>query len=321
MSSFNLIDALLIVVILLSAWAGARRGFVLALLQLVTLLASLALAFIGYPFVAALLTDYMPSIGVWAAPASFIVTFVVSHLLIGALARQLALAFPARWHVHPANRTLGALPGTANGLINALLVAMLVQTTPLTEGINAAARESELAQLFTQPAEWVEAELTPIFDPAIRSTLKSFTVPPESHQTIALHFTVSDPKSRPDLEARMLDLVNAERAKEGLRPLKADPDIAEVARAHGRDMFARGYFSHVTPEGKELGQRVKDGHLRYLVAGENLAYAHTLQSAHSGLMNSPGHRANILRPEFGRVGIAVLDGGMHGLMITQNFRN
>ncbi|MDQ3129497.1 MAG: colicin V production protein, partial [Acidobacteriota bacterium] len=43
--------------------------------------------------------------------------------------------------------------------------------------------------------------------------------------------------------------------------------------------------------------------------------------AHTGLMNSPGHRANILQPNFGRVGIGVLDGGRRGLMITQNFRN
>ena len=53
----------------------------------------------------------------------------------------------------------------------------------------------------------------------------------------------------------------------------------------------------------------------------DLAHAATLSIAHSGLMNSPGHRANILRPEFGRVGIGIMDGGEYGLMITQNFRD
>ena len=42
---------------------------------------------------------------------------------------------------------------------------------------------------------------------------------------------------------------------------------------------------------------------------------------HTGLMNSPGHRRNILRPQFGRVGIGILDGGRHGIMVTQVFRN
>jgi uncharacterized protein YkwD len=57
------------------------------------------------------------------------------------------------------------------------------------------------------------------------------------------------------------------------------------------------------------------------VAGENLAMAQSLNIAHDGLMKSPGHRANILRLHFGRVGIGVLDGGRDGLMVTQNFRN
>jgi len=47
----------------------------------------------------------------------------------------------------------------------------------------------------------------------------------------------------------------------------------------------------------------------------------SVRIAHAGLMNSPGHRANILRPQFGRVGIGIMDGGVHGLMVTQNFRN
>ena len=61
--------------------------------------------------------------------------------------------------------------------------------------------------------------------------------------------------------------------------------------------------------------------MAYLSAGENLALAPTLHSAHTGLMHSPGHRANILRPQFGRLGIGILDAGRHGLMVTQEFRN
>jgi uncharacterized protein YkwD len=61
--------------------------------------------------------------------------------------------------------------------------------------------------------------------------------------------------------------------------------------------------------------------VRFSTAGENLALAPTVQIAHTGLMNSPGHRANILRPQFGRVGIGIMDGGRRGLMVTQNFRN
>jgi uncharacterized protein YkwD len=66
---------------------------------------------------------------------------------------------------------------------------------------------------------------------------------------------------------------------------------------------------------------MKAAHIRFINAGENLALAQTLQIAHTNLMNSPGHRANILSPAFGRLGIGILDGGYYGIMISQEFRN
>ena len=119
----------------------------------------------------------------------------------------------------------------------------------------------------------------------------------------------------------MLDLVNQERAAAGLKPLAADPELTEVARRHSADMFARGYFAHDTPEGRTPFDRMRAANVRFITAGENLALAPTVQVAHNGLMNSPGHRANILRPEFGRLGIGIMDGGMRGLMVSQEFRD
>ncbi|RYY59712.1 MAG: hypothetical protein EOO12_15930, partial [Chitinophagaceae bacterium] len=116
-------------------------------------------------------------------------------------------------------------------------------------------------------------------------------------------------------------LVNEERAQQGLPALKPDPEMTAVARAHARDMFARGYFSHYTPERKDPFDRMQASGVRFLTAGENLALGQTLQICHRGLMNSPGHRANILHASFGRLGIGVLDGGLYGLMIAQEFRN
>ena len=97
--------------------------------------------------------------------------------------------------------------------------------------------------------------------------------------------------------------------------------MQKVALAHSADMFQRGYFAHYTPEGKDPFDRMRDAHIRFYLAGENLALAQTLSIAHQGLMNSPGHRENILRPGFGRLGIGILDGGFYGLMISQEFRN
>lgn len=119
----------------------------------------------------------------------------------------------------------------------------------------------------------------------------------------------------------MLDLLNAERRAAGLAPLQPDPEATLLSRAHSQDMLSRRYFSHVTPQGRDPFERMQDAGLRFRAAGENLALAPSVERAHQGLMQSPGHRANILRPSFGRVGIGILDAGPNGLMVTQTFRN
>jgi uncharacterized protein YkwD len=61
--------------------------------------------------------------------------------------------------------------------------------------------------------------------------------------------------------------------------------------------------------------------IKYMLAGENLALAPDVEIAHNGLMNSPGHRANILNSDYGKVGIGCMDGGMYGKMFSQEFTN
>jgi uncharacterized protein YkwD len=317
----NWLDAVLGVIILLGAVTGWQRGFVRATLFLATLVASVLIALLTYRWPEDWLHAALPTSGVWAAPASFLLIFIVARLLLDRLAQALIGSVPRKVHAHVLNSVLGVLPGLGSGAINAAVLTLVLATVPTVEAVSTAVRESELADRLTQPAEWLQARLLPIFDPAVRRTLQALTVPVDSKTSVALPFKVAQAGARPDLEARMLEMVNAERAQRGLKPLRADPEVVEVARAHSRDMFARGYFSHVTPEGASLADRLRKQQVRFVAAGENLALARSLAIAHQGLMDSPGHRANILRPQFGRAGIGVLDGGVHGLMITQDFRN
>jgi uncharacterized protein YkwD/uncharacterized membrane protein required for colicin V production len=305
--------------VLLGLWSGGRRGFIVAALELLSLVLALLAALWGYARAALPLQPYMDE--AWARPLAFVVIFVLVRIVLGRWLLGRAQALPRAAHAHGANRALGLLPGLANGLIDATLAVMLLLALPLPDHVSNAARDSRLVQRLSLPAQWVEARLGPVFDEAAGRTFNLLTVQPDSDERIALPYTVANPRLRPELEARMLELVNQEREKQGLRPLRADPEAVEVARAHSRDMFARGYFSHVTPEGSDPFARLRRGGVRFVLAGENLALAPTLELAHRGLMSSPGHRANILRPGFGRVGIGILDGGRRGLMVTQNFRN
>jgi len=321
LSFVNLIDVVLAAIVLVGIARGWGQGFLTATLQLLTLVASLVMAFVGYPYPVAWLEAWVPQLGVWTAPLGFLATYVLAHLLIGGLAGTLAGVFPRPVHVHGVNRALGVVPGLVNGAVNAMLASLLLLTLPLSDRLSELTRGSALASRLSVPAHWLEAQLAPIFHPALQRSLQALTGPAEPQATRQLPYQVINPKVRPDLEARMLELVNAERTAQGLRPLQADPALAEVARAHSRDMFARRYFSHTNPDGQEPFDRMRQARVPYLIAGENLALAPTLPGAHQGLMNSPGHRANILLPRYGRVGIGVLDGGRYGLMVTQNFRN
>lgn len=319
--ALNLVDAFLAALVLLGAWGGWRRGFVRTLLELLVLALSLAAAFLAYRWPAGWIAAQWPALQVWSAALGFVAVFALVQLLAAGIAWRLAARVPPRAHVHARNRALGLLPGAANGLVNAAVATVVLLALPLPEHLERMTRGSGIAARLAPAVDWVQAQLAPIFEPAIAHSLRALTVPQDSARRVDLRFTVANPAPRPELEARMLALVNEERAREGLKPLRADPELAEVARAHSRDMFARGYFSHVSPDGGKLSDRMRKSEVRYLLAGENLALAPTLPLAHQGLMNSPGHRANILRPQFGRVGIGVLDGGRHGLMVTQDFRN
>lgn len=318
---FNPVDLLLVVIVLVGAAAGWARGFLFAALDLLTLAASLAAAFLGYREAAEWVAQVAPALGVWTAPLCFVGIFLLVHLVLGSTVLKMALRLPKPVHQNFVNRLFGIAPGTVNGAIHAVVAAVLLLTLPLGARIGGWTQSSALAPRLAAPAEWVEVQLEPIFGPAVKRTLQVITVPPESREGIPLKFRVADAAPRPDLEARMLELVNAERRAAGLKPLRPDPELTAVARLHSRDMLARSYFSHFSPDGKDLSDRMRQARVGYLYAGENLALAPTLSGAHKGLMRSPGHRANILRPQFGRLGIGILDGGVHGLMVTQAFRN
>jgi uncharacterized protein YkwD len=317
----NWVDLVLILIFLLAIWGGWQRGFILGTVDLVNWIGSVLLGFLFYPYTAKFLQYVIPVIGAWLLPLAFLLTIIFARLLIGTVTKRLAWAATDHVHESTANRLFGMLPGAVNGFIYSTIIAALLLALPLWDTVTNATRNSRIASSLSDQVEWVNDKLSPVFDKAINQTINNLTVHPASDELVKLPFTDNDPTPRPDLEARMLALVNEERAKKGLAPLAADPELTQVARAHSKDMFARGYFAHISPEGKTPFKRMDEANVKYTTAGENLALAHSLSIAHNGLMNSPGHRANILHAGYGRVGIGILDGGYYGLMVSQEFRN
>ena len=109
------------------------------------------------------------------------------------------------------------------------------------------------------------------------------------------------------LEERLLALLNAARAEAHVAPVRSDDELAAVARSHSQDMADHGFFGHVSPTTGTPADRVHRGRLTGLVRfGENVALGTNAEEAHSGLMGSPGHRANMLQAEYTHVGIGAV---------------
>lgn len=120
-------------------------------------------------------------------------------------------------------------------------------------------------------------------------------------------------------EQAMLNLINKERAAKGLKPLALDDKLTQIARMKAQDMIDKNYFSHQSPTYGSPFDMMKNNGITYRYAGENLAGAPDVNTAHTNLMNSPTHRANILSDKYTRVGIGVVSGGPYGKMYVQEF--
>lgn len=117
----------------------------------------------------------------------------------------------------------------------------------------------------------------------------------------------------------MADLINRARAEAGLPALTVDPQLANTARLKSQDMADKNYFSHQSPTYGAPYDMLKRFGISYKTAGENIACNQTVEVAHQDLMNSQGHRVNILSKDFTHIGVGIVNGGSCGKMFTQQF--
>ena len=117
----------------------------------------------------------------------------------------------------------------------------------------------------------------------------------------------------------MVRLVNGERSKRGLSPLKIDLELCEVAKFKSQDMIDNNYFSHYSPTYGSPFEMMKNFGIKYIYGGENIAGNSTVKAAHESLMDSEGHKKNILNPDFTHIGVGVKEGSKYGKTFTQLF--
>ncbi len=132
--------------------------------------------------------------------------------------------------------------------------------------------------------------------------------------------------STEEAEKRLLALINRDRVASRLPPLVWDDRVTAVSRAHSEAMRQTKIVAHISPTTGSAADRVRVAGIKTAVVLENVARANSVGEAHAGLMNSPGHRANVLASEATHVGIGVVlgdeigdEGGRREMFVTQVF--
>lgn len=325
MSLPTIIDLIIVIVLVLYAIDGYRRGFLLLGLELAGTILAFYFALIFASPVGSVINDYFALPQPLQKPIGFLLLWFTIQTLYVAASNVGYPLIPQALRNALANRILGIPPSLAKGLVMIAIIATLLVVLPIQGRFRTAVFQSRLGKPLVTKTQQIQQYVIRAYSKELTDTLTFLTTTPlvpklqEKGESLKLHFTTTQVSVDEQSEAEMLRLVNAERAKAGLKTLAIDVKLRSVARAHAKDMFAQGYFSHDAPDGKNPFDRLSEAGVSYLTAGENLALAPTVELAHVGLMNSPKHRDNILYLEFGHAGIGVIDGGIYSKMFVQEF--
>jgi uncharacterized protein YkwD/uncharacterized membrane protein required for colicin V production len=319
---FSPIDVAIVLLIAAAVWGGFRSGFIATTYGLATWIVSFAAAVV-FQTQAAQLVEKLGVLPATARPIGFIVVLVFVEALFW-LAGFFALT-PIVRAVHrvraveTTDRVLGIFPAAARALFVMGIVLAAFVVSPVGSDLKAAVESSRIARGLIDQISALQPTLAKLSG-QLGETVPLFVTKLGEDQTESLDLPNDLQLSAdPVAERQMFDLVNDERAAVGLNRLEWDDRLLAVARQHSEEMFKLKYFAHQSPVSGSPFDRLKAAGITYTRAGENLAYAQSVSVAHRGLMQSQGHRENLLRPEFTRIAIGVISAGPYGRMFTQMF--
>lgn len=314
---FNSVDLVIVILLLLFALEALGRPFIAEVLDFTSFLLAFFASFRYYNLPAKYFENHFNvphglSLAVGFITVWFLVEitfYILLHIFIQKIPKIKI----------PGGNVLSIIPSFLRGLIFIALTLVLFATFPIHPAIKKEILDSKIGSYILNNAYALEQPVKNVFGGVANDTLTFLTIHPKTDEKVDLGFTTTNFKIDPENEGAMVDLVNSERRKLGLSALSYDEKLTTIARNHSADMLKRGYFSHYSPEGETVVDRARKTGINYQVIGENLAYAPTLELAHKGLMNSPGHRANILSADYRKIGGGIMDGGIYGKMFTQVF--
>lgn len=317
----NYIDLIIILVILYFVLESFRYGFWMLLGDFLSFVGTIFLSFWFYKYLALFLRDNFALGHSISNAVGFLIAVVASESILGYLLTVQVKKLPEKLQKIKLGKFLGIIPAFGEGLIIIAFALTLAVSLPIRPSIKTDIVDSKVGGEILKKTSGVEKNINEIFGGVIEDSLTYLTVKPGSNEKIAIKTSANKLTVDEAAETEMFTLVNKERNQKGVAPLIWDPKIVVVARDYGRYLWGNNYFGHYSLDGKDVGDRLKSAGINFDVAGENLALTPTVATAHNGLMNSEGHRANILDSGFHKVGIGVIDNTIYGKIFVQVFTN
>ncbi len=313
----NWVDPLILVILLVFVLEAIGRPLILELLDFLSFLLAGLLSFSYYNILAKFFEKQFQIPHGLSLVLGFMLMWFVTELAFFLLVRfSLPKILTFRF---PGSRVLSVIPAVLRSLIFISIALVLLSTFPIQPNIKRSVLESKIGSQILKSAYYLEQPVKQVFGGLANDSLTFLTIKPKTDEKVDLGFQTDQINIDELSEKNMLDLVNKERVSRGFKALTFDSKLREVARIHSADMFKRGYFSHYSPEEKTVADRALEKEVDFIIVGENLAYAPSVELAHRGLMNSEGHRANILSTDYHEIGIGAVDGGVYGKMFVQVF--
>lgn len=315
----NWVDLVIILILLYYASEAWRYGFLSILADFASFLGSLLISLRIYKFAAGLLKTNFSLPNSFANALGFIATSIILEIVLGYLLSYLLSRLPKSIRNSKYNKLFGLIPALGEGIILIAFLLTAVIALPIKPQVKKDVSESRIGSLILKETSGIEKAINQVFGGAINDALTYFTVEPGSKSTINLNNGIDHLTIDNQAETQMFAMVNTERTSRGISTLTWSPKIVGVAEAYAMDMWNRHYFSHYSPEGATVADRFNAAGIPYEIVGENLALAPTTETAMTGLMNSQGHRENILDTKFHKIGIGVMDNGIYGKIFVQEF--
>jgi len=322
-AGFNWIDWTIIAILVYYSLQGWSAGFADLGLSFITFLISLFLSIKFHSPVGDFLSQKFGIPAMWTEVLGYILVAFIAQTILSELVQLILVRLPKTVISSRLNKWLGVVVSVFNGIVIIAFFLLVILAIPLRGTIKIDVENSAIGNFLVTVAQTYGGPINSTIDRAREQVLNFVTVEPDSKERISLPIFPTESELKIDAadEENMLDLVNTERVKAGVGKLTVDAKMTAIARAHSRDMFVRSYFSHLNPLDQTVGDRLEKAAINFTVVGENIAYAPDLATAQEGLMNSPGHRQNIVDPAFHRIGIGIIATNTWGLMFTQDFAN